>query len=51
MRKPTVYAEIPDFDQRTQSVYQVAPVDMGDYIYMGVEVRDLPPGDSGEGYE
>lgn len=48
MDKPTVYAEIPDFDQTTQAVYQTEPVDMGDYIYIGVEVRDLPQGESTE---
>ena len=39
--KPIVYAEIPEFDQTTQAVFQVAPVDMGDYIFIGVEVRDV----------
>jgi hypothetical protein len=42
MSKPIVYAEIPEFDQLTQAVYQTEPIDMGDYIYIGVEVRDLP---------
>jgi hypothetical protein len=46
MPKPIVYAEIPDFDQATQAVYQTEPVDMGEYIYVGVEVRDLPQGES-----
>ena len=42
MSKPIVYAEIPEFNQATQVIYQAEPVDMGDYIYIGVEVRDLP---------
>ena len=41
--KPTVYATIPDFDQEAQAVFQLPPEDRGDHIYMGVEVRDLPP--------
>lgn len=45
MQKPIVYAEIPQFDQMTQAVYQTEPVDMGDYIYIGVEVMDLPQGE------
>lgn len=46
--KPIIYAEIPDFDQETQAVFQTEPVDMGDHIYFGVEVRGLPP-DEDEG--
>ena len=41
--KPITYADIPSFDQYTQGVRQAEPVDMGDYIYVGVEVYDLPP--------
>lgn len=37
--KPIVYAPVPDFDQWTQYVVQTEPVDMGDYIYVGNEVR------------
>ena len=39
--KPVEYAPIPDFDQQTQYVIQTEPVDMGEYIYHGVEVRDM----------
>lgn len=45
MTKPIIYAPIPDFNQETQAVYQLEPVDMGEYIEIGVEVRDLPPQD------
>ncbi len=48
MLKPIVYAEIPDFDQATQAVYQTEPVDMGEYIYVGVEVRELPQDEPNE---
>jgi hypothetical protein len=41
--KPVIYAEIPDFNQETQAVFQTEPVDMGDHIFIGVEVRDFPP--------
>jgi len=37
-----VYAEIPEFNQETQMVVQKEPVDMGEYIYYGVEVVDIP---------
>lgn len=43
MQKPVIYAEIPEFDQLTQAVFQTEPVDMGDHIFVGNEVRDLPP--------
>ena len=47
MQKQEIYAEIPSFDQQTQAVYQLEPVDKGEYIFYGVEVRDLPPDDGG----
>lgn len=47
MQKPIIYAEIPEFDQETQAVFQTEPVDMGDHIFIGVEVRDLPPDEGG----
>lgn len=43
--KPTVYASIPEFDQMTQAVFQLEPVDMGDHIFIGVEIRDVPQDD------
>ena len=43
MQKPIIYAEIPEFDQATQAVFQDEPIDMGEYIYYGVKVIDLPP--------
>ena len=39
--KPVVYEDVPLFDQETQYVVQSPPVDLGDHIYMGVEVLDL----------
>ena len=39
--KPVIYADIPEFDQCTQAVFQTEPVDMGDHIFVGVEVRDV----------
>ena len=39
--KPVVYEDVPLFDQETQYVVQSPPVDLGDHIFMGVEVRDL----------
>ena len=43
--KAYVYAPIPEFDQETQYVSQMAPVDMGDHYFVGVEVRGLTPDD------
>ena len=39
--KEFVYSQIPEFDQETQYVKQSMPVDMGDYIFVGVEVYGL----------
>lgn len=39
--KPVVYAEIPEFDQEFQAVFEKEPVDMGEYIFIDVEVRDV----------
>jgi len=37
--KPVVFGEIPEFDQTTQAVYQIGPIEREDDIYVGVEVR------------
>lgn len=37
--KTYVYAPIPGFDQMTQYVSQMAPVDMGDHYFVGIEVH------------
>ena len=37
------YAEVPEYDQQTQYVIQSPPEDRGDYIFVGVEIRDLEP--------
>jgi hypothetical protein len=37
--KPYVYAPIPEFDQLTQYVSQMVPVDMGDHYFVGIEVH------------
>lgn len=41
--KLVVYAEIPEFNQGFQAVFQIAPADKGDYVEVGIEVRELPP--------
>ena len=48
MQKPIIYAEIPEFDQATQAVFQAEPEDRGNHIYYGVRVVDLPPSDNNE---
>ena len=37
--KPVIFGEIPEFDQATQAVYQIGPIEREDDIYVGVEVR------------
>lgn len=43
--KPIVYAEIPEYDQETQAVFELPPVDDGDHIFVGLEVREVPRDD------
>jgi hypothetical protein len=44
--KPVVYAEIPEYDQETQAVFELPPVDNGDHIFVGLEVREVPRDDA-----
>lgn len=46
MEKQKVYAEIPTFNQCTQYVAQLPPVETENTIYYGVEVRELDPSDA-----
>lgn len=39
MLKPYVYAPIPMFDQMTQYVKQMTPIDMGDHYFVGIEIH------------
>ena len=40
--KPIVYAPIPDmFDQATQYVVQLMPVEKADHIFVGIKVKTL----------
>lgn len=41
MEKEKRYEEIPAYNQETQYVVECEPVDMGDYIYVGLEVKDM----------
>ena len=41
MEKEKRYEEIPMYNQETQYVVECEPVDMGDYIYVGLEVKDM----------
>lgn len=41
MEKTVIYAEIPEFDQTTQYVVQLPPVETADAIYYGVEVKEI----------
>lgn len=37
--KTYVYSPVPEFDQLTQYVSQIEPVDMDDHYFVGIEVR------------
>lgn len=41
MERKIVYADIPEFDQATQYVVQLPPIETADAIYYGVEVKEL----------
>ncbi len=43
--KPVVYAEIPEYDQETQAVFELPPVDNGDHIFVGLKVVEVPKDD------
>ncbi len=44
--KPVVYEDVPLFDQETEYVVQQDPVDAGNHIFMGCEVRQMEIDDS-----
>jgi len=39
--KPIVYEDVPLFDQTTHYVIQQPPVDAGNHVFLGVEIREL----------
>ena len=41
MEKEKRYEEIPAYNQETQYVVEREPVDMGEYIFIGLEVKDM----------
>ena len=41
MEKEKRYEEIPAYNQETQFVVEREPVDMGEYIFIGLEVKDM----------
>jgi hypothetical protein len=42
MEKPIKYASVPEyFDETKNYIIQLPPVDMGDYIFIDVAVKDL----------
>ena len=41
MEKEKRYEDIPAYNQETQYVVEREPVDMGDYLYIGLEVKDM----------
>lgn len=38
---PIVYEEVPIFDQTKYYIIQRPPVDAGNHIFMGIEIREL----------
>jgi len=51
--KPLKHAEVPEFDQLTQAVFRGEVTDEGDYISVGVEIRDVEISDDApmEGFD
>lgn len=45
MIKKITYAEIPKFNELTQYVIQLQPIESDDEIFYGVEIKDLEPSD------
>ena len=41
MEKEKRYAEIPNYNQETQCVVEKEPIDMGEYIWIDLEVKDM----------
>ena len=41
MEKEKRYEDIPAYNQETQYVVEREPVDMGEYIFIGLEVKDM----------
>ena len=41
MEKEKRYEEIPAYNQEAQYVDEREPVDMGEYIFIGLEVKDM----------
>lgn len=39
MQKPIIYSKIINFDETTQFVTQLDPIDMGDYVFVGLQVQ------------
>lgn len=46
--KPIIYEEIPEYNQETQYIIQLEPVEQEDCIYYGVEIRELEVEDNEE---
>ncbi len=40
--KPVVYAELPEYDQESQAVFELPPEDREDHIYVDLEVKEVP---------
>jgi len=43
MQKPIITAPVPEYDQQRQYVIELDPVEYEEHIYIGCEVRDMPP--------
>lgn len=51
MIKKITYAEIPKFDELTQYVIQLQPVESDDEIFYGIEIKDLELSDDSSLWE
>ena len=48
MDKPIIRQDVPEYDQQTQYVVELDPVEQEDHIYIGLEIKDMEQ-DSDEG--
>lgn len=46
MEKPVVRQDVPEYDQETQYVVELEPVEEDDHIFIGLEIKVMPKDDT-----
>lgn len=49
--KPIIHAEVPEFDQERQAVFETTPVDMGNHTFVGIEIREVEQDEGNQDHE